>query len=51
LVSSSGIVQQPEPSRENGREREGALRDREVTPVKAPGFGQTAIPPAKPGVR
>ncbi|HEY1953692.1 MAG TPA: hypothetical protein VGG76_12885 [Gemmatimonadaceae bacterium] len=51
LVSSSGIVQQPEPSRENGREREGALRDREVAPVKAPGFGQTAIPPAKPGVR
>src|SRR4051812_37178507 len=50
LVSNSGMLQQTDPSRENGKEREGAP-PRDVAPVKAPGFGPTSSPAAKPGVR
>ncbi|HST06723.1 MAG TPA: hypothetical protein VLJ83_01040, partial [Gemmatimonadaceae bacterium] len=50
LVSNSGMLQQADPSRDNGREREGAA-PRDVAPVKAPGFGQTVGTPAKPGTR
>ena len=50
LVSNSGMLQQPEPTRDNGREREGAP-PRDVAPVKAPAFGQPGGTPAKPGTR
>src|SRR5256885_1218141 len=51
LVSNSGMLQ-PDPSRDNGREREGAVpKERDVAPVKAPGFGQPTGVPTKPGTR
>jgi len=50
LVSGSGLMQQPDASRDNGKESVVAPRDREVAPVKAPGFGQPSTP-AKPGSR
>ena len=51
LVSNSGMLQQPDSVRDNGREREAPpARDREAAPVKAPPFApQTGGP--KPGVR
>src|SRR3954467_12567858 len=51
LVSGSGLLQQADSSRDNGREAVSAPRDRDVAPVKAPNFGQASSPPAKPGVR
>jgi flotillin len=50
LVSGSGLLQQPDSSRDNGKESVVAPRDRDVAPVKAPGFGQPSTP-AKPGTR
>jgi flotillin len=49
LVSNSGMLQ-PDPARDNGREREGAP-PRDVAPVKAPGFGPQSGTPTKPGAR
>jgi flotillin len=51
LVSGSGLVQQPDSARDNGREGVSAPRDRDIAPVKAPSFGQASNPPAKPGAR
>jgi flotillin len=50
LVSNSGMLQQPDAARENGREREGAA-PKDVAPVKAPSFGQPSGAPTKPGAR
>src|SRR3954468_9519977 len=51
LVSNSGMLQS-DPARDNGREREGSVpKERDVAPVKAPGFGQPTGVPAKPGTR
>ena len=51
LVSNSGMLQQTDSARDNGREREPApAKEREPAPVKAPSFTpQTAA--SKPGVR
>jgi len=49
LVSGSGLMQQPD-SRDNGKESVVAPRDRDVAPVKAPGFAPPSTP-AKPGTR
>jgi len=49
LVSGSGLLQQPD-SRDNGKESVIAPRDRDVAPVKAPGFAQPSTP-SKPGTR
>ena len=52
LVSNSGMIQQGDGSRENGREREAApVRDKELSPVKAPSFPPASGAPAKPGGR
>jgi flotillin len=52
LVSNSGMLQQPDSSRDNGREREGApIREKDVAPVKAPAFQPPTGTPAKPGGR
>jgi flotillin len=51
LVSGSGLLQQADSARDNGKEPVSAPRDRDATPVKAPSFGQASNPPAKPGVR
>ena len=51
LVSNTGMLQQNEVSRDNGREREvPPPREREAPPVKAPPFSSPASP-AKPGAR
>jgi flotillin len=51
LVSNSGMLQQNEVSRDNGREREvPPAREREAAPVKAPPFSSPGSP-AKPGAR
>jgi flotillin len=48
LVSNSGMLQQSDTARENGRAGEGAgIREKELAPVKAPSFPQPGTP-AKP---
>jgi len=51
LVSNSGMMQQTDASRDNGREREGSgIREKELAPVKAPTFPPAGTP-AKPTSR